>query len=45
MRKLIWLGCLSYLVIGMAHVVAGAVLIQVLDYYGLQYGDGGQWII
>ncbi|HUC94165.1 MAG TPA: MFS transporter [Paenibacillus sp.] len=45
MRKLIWLGCLSYLVIGMAHVVAGAVLIQVLDYYGLQYGDGGQWIM
>jgi len=45
MRKLIWLGCLSYLVIGMAHVVAGAVLEPLLAHYGLDYRDGGQWIM
>jgi len=45
MRKLLWLGCLSYLVIGMAHVVAGAVLEPFLDAYGLAYKDGGQWIM
>jgi MFS transporter, FHS family, glucose/mannose:H+ symporter len=45
MKKLIWLGCLSYLVIGMAHVVAGSVLEPLLDHYGLDYRDGGQWIM
>jgi MFS transporter, FHS family, glucose/mannose:H+ symporter len=45
MRKLLWLGCLSYLVIGMAHVVAGSVLESVLHSYGLEYRDGGQWIM
>lgn len=45
MRKLVWLGCLSYLVIGMAHVVAGAVLEPLLGHYGLSYQDGGQWIM
>ncbi|MEK3884868.1 MFS transporter [Paenibacillus sp. PL2-23] len=45
MKKLMWLGCLSYLVIGIAHVVGGAVLEQLIDYYGLTYRDGGQWIM
>jgi FHS family glucose/mannose:H+ symporter-like MFS transporter len=45
MRKLIWLGCISYLVIGMAHVVAGSVLESMLRWYGLDYRDGGQWIM
>ena len=26
MRKLLWIGCLSYLLIGLAHVVMGTVL-------------------
>ncbi|MUT67914.1 sugar MFS transporter [Paenibacillus sp. NEAU-GSW1] len=45
MRKLLWLGCLSYLVIGLAHVVGGAVLEQMMMKYGLSYKDGGQWIM
>ncbi|WP_040717020.1 MFS transporter [Paenibacillus daejeonensis] len=45
MRNLIWLSCLSYMVIGMAHVVAGAVLEPMMASYGLSYGDGGQFIM
>ncbi|XEC94933.1 sugar MFS transporter [Paenibacillus tarimensis] len=45
MRKLIGLSCLSYLVIGMAHVVAGAVLEPMMSHYGLDYRDGGQFIM
>lgn len=40
-----WLGCLSYLVIGVAHVVGGSILEQLMAYYGLTYKDGGQWIM
>ncbi|GGG86978.1 MFS transporter [Paenibacillus radicis (ex Gao et al. 2016)] len=45
MRKLLWLGCLSYLVIGLAHVIGGAVLEQMMAKYGLSYRDSGQWIM
>ncbi|MGO4111507.1 MFS transporter [Paenibacillus sp. YAF4_2] len=45
MRKLIALGCLSYLVIGLAHVVGGSVMEQMLDKYDLSYDDGGQWMM
>lgn len=45
MRKLLILGCLSYLIIGLAHVVGGAVLWQVMEKYGLSYKDGGQWLM
>ncbi|MCM3631567.1 MFS transporter [Paenibacillus glycanilyticus] len=45
MRKLIALGCLSYLVIGLAHVVGGSVMEQMLGKYDLSYDDGGQWMM
>ncbi|MDQ6422228.1 MFS transporter [Paenibacillus sp. LHD-117] len=45
MKKLLWIGCLSYLVIGIAHVVGGSILEQLIDYYGVTYKDGGQWIM
>jgi Fucose permease len=45
MNRLVWLGCLSYMVIGMAHVVAGAVLVPLIGAYGVDYGDGGQFIM
>lgn len=41
MRNLLWIGCLSYLLIGLAHVVMGAVLEELLQYYGRDYSDGG----
>jgi FHS family glucose/mannose:H+ symporter-like MFS transporter len=44
-KKLLWIGCLSYLVIGIAHVVGGSVLEQLIAYYGVSYKDGGQWIM
>lgn len=45
MKKLLWLGCLSYLLIGIAHVVGGAILEQLMVHYDLVYQDGGQWIM
>lgn len=45
MNRLVWLGCLSYMVVGMAHVVAGSVLVPMLNAYGVEYGDGGQFIM
>lgn len=44
-KKLLWIGCLSYLVIGVAHVVGGSILEQLIAYYGVTYKDGGQWIM
>lgn len=41
MRKLIWMGCALYLLIGLAHVVLGAILPQLVAYYGVDYKDGG----
>lgn len=45
MKKLLWLGCLSYLTIGIAHIVGGALLEQLIEHYGITYKDGGQWIM
>ncbi|MCU6708547.1 MFS transporter [Paenibacillus sp. J5C_2022] len=45
MKRLLWIGCLSYLVIGIAHVVGGSVLEPMMAHYGLAYRDGGQWIM
>lgn len=45
MKKLLWMGCLSYLVIGIAHVIGGALLEQLIAYYDITYKDGGQWIM
>ncbi|WP_168121344.1 MFS transporter [Paenibacillus sp. HB172176] len=45
MKKLLWIGSLSYLVIGIAHVIGGSVLEELIAYYGVSYKDGGQWIM
>lgn len=44
MRKIVWIGCLSYLLIGLAHVVLGAVLEPLIAHYGLSYSSGSQLI-
>ncbi|MBP1154679.1 MULTISPECIES: MFS transporter [unclassified Paenibacillus] len=41
MRTFFWTGCLSYLLIGLAHVIMGSLLPEILAYYGKDYGDGG----
>ncbi|MFB9326705.1 sugar MFS transporter [Paenibacillus aurantiacus] len=44
MKKLIVLGCLSYFLIGLAHVVLGSVLPVALDHYDQAYSAGGMLI-
>jgi FHS family glucose/mannose:H+ symporter-like MFS transporter len=44
MKRLIWMGCALYLLIGLAHVVLGAILPQLLSHYQLDYKDGGMLI-
>jgi FHS family glucose/mannose:H+ symporter-like MFS transporter len=43
-KKLIWLGCLSYFVIGLAHVVLGSILPVLLQHYDRTYSAGGELI-
>lgn len=45
MYKVLWLGCLSYFVIGVAHIIGGSILEQLVTYYGQSYAAGGQWIM
>ncbi|MFD2117085.1 MFS transporter [Paenibacillus yanchengensis] len=45
MKKLLWLGCFSYLLIGVAHIIGGSILEQLVAHYQLSYKDGGQWIM
>ena len=44
MKKVIWIGCLSYFVIGLAHVVLGSILPVLLKSYDQNYSAGGQLI-
>ncbi|MGG1600390.1 MFS transporter [Paenibacillus naphthalenovorans] len=41
MRAFFWNGCLSYLLIGLAHVIMGSLLPEMLVYYNKDYSDGG----
>jgi len=43
-KKLIWIGCLSYFVIGLAHVVLGSILPVLLQHYDQNYSAGGELI-
>lgn len=45
MVRIVWLGCLAYLTIGLAQLVVGAVLEPMVHAYGVQYGDGGQLVM
>ncbi|UUZ84272.1 MFS transporter [Paenibacillus sp. P26] len=44
MRIFLWIGCFSYLLIGMAHVVMGSVLEEPLQHFHRDYSDGGRLI-
>jgi FHS family glucose/mannose:H+ symporter-like MFS transporter len=44
LKKLIWIGCLSYFVIGLAHVVLGSILPVLLQHYERSYSAGGELI-
>ncbi len=45
MNKLIWMGCLSYFIIGLAHVVVGPLMEPMIHHYAVDYKDGGQLIM
>ncbi|WP_334071180.1 MFS transporter [Paenibacillus sp. A14] len=34
MKRLLWMGCLAYLLIGLAHVVVGSIMPNLLEHYG-----------
>jgi FHS family glucose/mannose:H+ symporter-like MFS transporter len=42
MKRLIFIGCLSYLLTGFTHVILGAVLPELLQHYHASYSDGGR---
>lgn len=44
MKRLLWIGCLSYFVIGLAHVVLGSILPVLLQHYDRSYSAGGELI-
>lgn len=44
MKTLIWMGCWSYLLIGLAHVVVGSIMPDLLLHYGKDYSAGGSLI-
>lgn len=41
MKRFYWAGSLSYMLIGLAHVIMGSLLPNVLGYYSLEYQSGG----
>jgi FHS family glucose/mannose:H+ symporter-like MFS transporter len=44
MKLFVRIGALSYLLIGLAHVIAGSLLPELLAYYGRDYHEGGQLV-
>ncbi|MFC5470002.1 MFS transporter [Cohnella suwonensis] len=45
MARLIFLGCVAYLAIGLGHLVLGTIMEPMVDAYGIKYGDGGQLVM
>src|SRR5665647_226461 len=44
MNRLLFMGCTAYLLIGLAHVIIGSLLPELLTYYSLNYSNGGQLV-
>ncbi|NBD27065.1 MFS transporter [Paenibacillus glycinis] len=45
MSRLIVLGCIAYLVVGLGQLAIGAVMEPMVHAYGILYGDGGQLVM
>jgi FHS family glucose/mannose:H+ symporter-like MFS transporter len=45
MARLVFLGCIVYMVTGFGQVVLGTVMEPMVHAYGVQYGDGGQLVM
>jgi FHS family glucose/mannose:H+ symporter-like MFS transporter len=44
MNRLLFMGCTAYLLVGLAHVIIGSLLTELLAHYHLHYSNGGQLI-
>ncbi|MDB5053894.1 MAG: fucose permease [Bacilli bacterium] len=44
MNRLLWMGCLSYLLTGLSHVIIGSLLPELLAHYSINYSKGGQLV-
>lgn len=44
MKRIVWMGCISYFMIGLATVVLGALLPELLQDYDRSYSNGGQLV-
>ncbi|WP_407272099.1 MFS transporter [Radiobacillus sp. PE A8.2] len=44
MKRLLWIGCITYLLIGLTHIIIGSLLTEILDYYDRSYTDGGMLV-
>jgi FHS family glucose/mannose:H+ symporter-like MFS transporter len=45
MARLVFLGCVAYLAIGLGQMVIGTIMEPMVDAYGVQYSDGGQLVM
>ncbi len=45
MARLVFLGCIAYLAVGLGQLVVGTIMEPMVDAYGVQYGDGGQLVM
>jgi FHS family glucose/mannose:H+ symporter-like MFS transporter len=45
MARLVFLGCVAYLAVGLGQLVIGTVMEPMVDAYGVQYSDGGQLVM
>lgn len=45
MRNFVWIACLFYCLNGFGHIILGTILEPLVNYYGIDYGAGGQLIM
>ncbi|MFC5401188.1 MFS transporter [Cohnella soli] len=45
MARLIFLGCVAYLAVGLGQLALGTIMEPMVDAYGVKYGDGGQLVM
>jgi FHS family glucose/mannose:H+ symporter-like MFS transporter len=45
MARLVFLGCVAYLAVGLGQMAIGTIMEPMVDAYGVQYGDGGQLVM
>lgn len=45
MKRLLWMGCLCYVLTGFTLVIVGSVLPELLAHYSKGYGDGGKLVL